>query len=264
VADTGTEQAQAATQRVGITPADYDTAHAGLHASPLMRELWARAMGDQYPAEVEPFSACSWWLLGNAVAALRPRPDGLLVDLGCGRGGPGLWLARALSARLVGIDFSPVAVDLAATRAARFVGPGRAEFRQGTFERTGLPGGYADGVLSVDALQFAKDRVAALREVRRILVPVGRAVVTVRQRPAGTDGWPTMATAAGLAVEQSLVYPDYDEYWRRLYALWTEHEQRLRPELGDAATDNLMREAALAATMDNLPPVLMLVLRHSG
>ncbi|WP_203923362.1 class I SAM-dependent methyltransferase [Rugosimonospora africana] len=260
----GPTQAEAKTQKVGVTAADYDNAHAGLHASPLMRELWAQAMGDQYPAEVEPFSACSWWLLGNAVAALRLRPDGRLVDLGCGRGGPGLWLTRALSARLVGIDFSPVAVDLAAIRAARFVAPGRAEFRLGTFDGTGLPDGYADGVLSMDALQFAKDRVAALREVRRILAPAGRAVVTVRQRPAGADDWPTMAASAGLDVEQSLVYPDYDEYWRRLYALWTEHEQRLRPELGDAATDNLMREVALAGTVDNPPTVLMVVLRHSG
>ena len=92
-----------------------------------MRRLWAEAMGEEYPAEVEPFSACSRWLLGRIVAALGLRPDGRLVDLGCGRGGPGLWLARALSVHLVGVDFSPVAVRLALSRAGDFVPPGRAD-----------------------------------------------------------------------------------------------------------------------------------------
>jgi ubiquinone/menaquinone biosynthesis C-methylase UbiE len=250
---------------VGITPDDYNTAHAGIHGSPLMRDLWAQAMGDQYPAEVEPFSSCTWWVLGHAVAALRLRPDDLLVDLGCGRGGPGLWLARALSARLVGIDFSPVAVDLAASRAPGFVGPGRAEFRQGTFDSTGLADGCAGGVVSVDALPFARDKQAALREVRRILAPGGRVVMTVVERPAGTDDWQTMAMSAGLEFEQSLVHADHDEHWRRLYALWTEHEERLRPELGDAATDNLMREAAMAGqVLDGMRSALFLVLRRAA
>ena len=38
--------------------------------------------------------------------------------LGCGRGGPGLWLAQQAGAALVGVDLSPVAVDQAAARSA--------------------------------------------------------------------------------------------------------------------------------------------------
>jgi SAM-dependent methyltransferase len=156
---------------VGWDAQDYDAAHAGVQESVVMRRLWSEAMGDQYPAEVDPFSSCTWWLLGNMVAALRLPAGGRLVDLGCGRGGPGLWLARALSASWVGIDFSPVAVELAVQRAPEFLGSGRAEFRRATFERTGLPDASVDGAASVDALPFAVDRVAALREVLRILVP---------------------------------------------------------------------------------------------
>jgi hypothetical protein len=43
----------------------------------------SEAMGDEYPQQVEPSTSCSWWLLGRLVAALRPRLDGLLVDLVC-------------------------------------------------------------------------------------------------------------------------------------------------------------------------------------
>jgi ubiquinone/menaquinone biosynthesis C-methylase UbiE len=250
----------AATGAVGVEPDDYDAAHEGVHESPLMRRLWAEAMGEEYPAEVEPFSACSWWLLGHVVASLRMRPGGRLVDLGCGRGGPGLWLARALSARLVGIDFSPVAVRLASARAGDFVPPGRAEFRQATIERTGLPDGCADGIVSVDAFPFTPDRVAAFREVRRILVPGGRIALTVLTPADQPDRWATMAEPAGLQVEESLVNPHHREPFRRLFELWQAHERGLRAELGDRATDNLIREARSAPSLPESVP-LLLVLR---
>jgi hypothetical protein len=65
----------------------YDRSFRALHTSSLMRRLFAEAMGDQYPAEVEPFSSCCWWLLGRLVGGLRLGPDDVLADLGCGRGG---------------------------------------------------------------------------------------------------------------------------------------------------------------------------------
>lgn len=228
-----------------------------------MRRLWSEAMGDQYPAEVEPFSSCTWWLLGQLVAALRLPPGGRLVDLGCGRGGPGLWLARALSAHLVGIDFSPVAVKLAAQRAPEFVGSGHAEFRRAAFDRTGLPDASVDGAVSVDALPFAADRVAALREAQRILVPGGRLAFTARVRPGGRGDWPAMAASVGLQVEGSLVNRDHDEFWRGLHGSWLAHESKLHAELGDRAAGNLILEARQALQRsEDLPPHELLVLRR--
>jgi SAM-dependent methyltransferase len=248
---------------VGIEVDDYDVAHEAVHRSPLMRRLWADAMGDQYPAEVEPFSSCTWWLLGRVVAALRMPPGGLLVDLGCGRGGPGLWLARALAARLTGIDFSPVAVRLATVRAPAFVGTGRAEFRRATLDRTGLPDATADGAVSIDALPFAPDRPAALREVRRILRPGARLATTVRTRKSGSSDWPALAADAGLTVEAATAYRDHDHLWRRLHGSWLAHAEDLRAELGERAAGNFLLEARLAlARTEELPPAELLVLRR--
>jgi ubiquinone/menaquinone biosynthesis C-methylase UbiE len=246
-----------------VAPEDYDAAHAAVHRSALMRRLWSEAFGDEYPAEVAPFSSCTWWLLGRLVAALRLRPGGRLVDLGCGRGGPGLWLARALSASLIGIDFSRVAVELAAERVPEFVGPGRAEFRQATFERTGLPGASVDGAVSVDALPFATDRVAALAEARRILVPGGRFALTARVSPGGVGDWPAMAGSVGLDVEDQLDIPRDDEHWRRLHASWLAHESELRAELGDRTAGNLIVEATRSQEgRADVPPAVLLVLRR--
>jgi ubiquinone/menaquinone biosynthesis C-methylase UbiE len=175
-------------------------------------------------------------------------PGARLVDLGCGRGGPGLWLARALSVRLTGIDFSAAAVEIAVQRAGDFVTPDRAEFRLGSFERTGLPDGYADGLLSVDALPFSPDRPAALREASRILAPGGRFVLTAREQPADADGWSTMATAADFDVELILHNTEHDGFWRRLFASYPENAAALRAELGERVTDNLMLEAELTLT----------------
>ncbi|WP_354531947.1 class I SAM-dependent methyltransferase [Nakamurella sp. UYEF19] len=41
----------------------------------------------------------------------------MLIDLGCGMGGPGQWIARESGAHLVGIDLSQAAVEAATTAA---------------------------------------------------------------------------------------------------------------------------------------------------
>jgi ubiquinone/menaquinone biosynthesis C-methylase UbiE len=247
---------------VGVGSTDYDRAHAAAHQSDLMRELWSRAMGDQYPAEVDPFSSCSWWLLGRAVAGLCMRPGGLLVDLGCGRGGPGLWLARALSARLIGVDFSATAVALATSRAGDFGLADRAEFRQATFEDTTIADQAADAIVSVDALPFAPDRTAALREAARILRPGGRLVFSGRTARLDAPSWAGMASLAGLDVEASHINREHDEHWQRLYDLWLSHADQLRADVGDAVADNLLREATQGGARLGQREAVVIVMRR--
>ena len=229
-----------------ITGADrYSETFRVTHSSDLLRRLWAEAMRDQYPSEVEPFSSCSWWLLGRLVAELRLRPGAMLVDLGCGRGGPGLWLARALSANLTSVDYSATAIELAASRAPAFLESGRATFRVGTFDATGLPDGLANGVVSVDALPFSPDRDASLREVRRILAPGGRVAFTGNQHlDRSSDSWEQQLARAGLRFEHGVRDPHSRDHWRSLYALWTANADGLREELGDVVAEQLLNEAA--------------------
>ncbi|MFF9127118.1 class I SAM-dependent methyltransferase [Streptomyces sp. NPDC014889] len=158
--------------------AAFDAFHAARARTTLVARLYAEAMGEGYPAEVAASSSWDWPLLGLMTARLRMRPGQLLVDAGCGTGGVGLWLARALSARLIGLDLSRVAVGQAIGRSGQFLPAGRAAFRVAGLEATGLPDGCAHGVVCVDALSRAADRDQAVRELGRVLAPGGRLVLT--------------------------------------------------------------------------------------
>jgi ubiquinone/menaquinone biosynthesis C-methylase UbiE len=230
----------------------FDLMHETSRGSRLIWELSAQAYGDEYPAEVRPFGMTTWWVLGRFVSELRIGPGATLVDLACGTGGPGLWVARATGASLVGVDWSAAGVQAAGERTPDFLPDGRARFVVGELTATSLPDSSADGVLCVDAIFFALDRVAALREVARVLRPGGRFVFTCDEeagspRPQAVPDWTPLVEAAGLVVEQKEEIPRFVESLQRMYALWLEHIDELRAEIGDAAADEMAGEAAVVS-----------------
>ncbi|MGW4821972.1 class I SAM-dependent methyltransferase [Streptomyces sp. NPDC004227] len=228
---------------VSTAAALFDAFHAARARTTLVARLYAAAMGEDYPAEVAASSTCDWPLLGLMTTRLRMRPGQLLVDAGCGTGGIGLWLARALSVRLVGFDLSRVAVAQAIGRSGQFLPAGRAAFRFAGLEATGLPDGCAHGVVCVDALSRAADRDQAVRELGRVLAPGGRLVLTRALRRGAVPVWEQQARTAGLIVEHVDERPDEPEMWGRLYRQWIDHADELRRDLGDVQADGMLGEA---------------------
>jgi ubiquinone/menaquinone biosynthesis C-methylase UbiE len=232
--------------------AAFDGWHRARAGAPLISRLYAEAMGERYPHEIAANSSADWPLLGLLVARLQLVPGQLLVDAGCGTGGVGLWLARALSARLAGVDVSAAAVQHATARIPDFVPPGRAEFQVAPLEATGLLDGCAHGLVCVDALSFASDRTQALREFGRVLAPGGRLALTrAVRRDAATPDFEAHAHAAGLVLEHVDERPDEPATWERVFRLWQRHADALAHELGAEETQTMLTSAA--HTLPRLP-----------
>lgn len=152
--------------------AGFDTWHANVADSPACARIVQQALG--LPSHIVSNSLLTGAGLAEVTAALRLAPGQLLVDLACGRGGYGREVARRTGARLVGLDFSAVAVTLAAHGGP----PGQARFCVGDFTAPALRDHSADAVMCIDAIQFSDPPLAALTQCRRILAGGGRLAVT--------------------------------------------------------------------------------------
>jgi SAM-dependent methyltransferase len=157
----------------------FDDWYAAMPEAPVKDEIQQRHLG--LPPHLLSTSLLTWAGIAEVTGALRLPPGGTLLDLACGRGGYGLEIAARTGARLVGVDFSAVAVrqarqQAARQRARRLDRP--AGYAVADLAATGLGPGAADAVLCVDAIQFAPEPGAAYRELRRVLAPAGRVVLT--------------------------------------------------------------------------------------
>jgi SAM-dependent methyltransferase len=163
----------------------FDHWYADMAASPTRDAIIARTLG--LPPELRFPGVLSWQGVAEVTEELRLPRDGLLLDIACGRGGYGVEVALRAGTRLVGVDFSAVALEQARSVSARRLPAGRSEFQIGTLLATGLPAGVADGLMCVDAVQFGEPPLAALVEFRRLLTSGGRLALTCWEAVDPTD-----------------------------------------------------------------------------
>jgi SAM-dependent methyltransferase len=175
----------------------FDNAHAARLRSVVLERIYRTAFGDDYAVGTHTNGFYSRATLQRLFEALRLAPGRTLVDLGCGHGGPGLWVARETGASLIGIDISPVGVALASEQAIRLGLADRARFIVGDLTVTGLPDASCDAALSLDVLIFVPDKAAAVYEFARILKTGGF---------LGFTSWEQSGYSERLGVEQCADY----------------------------------------------------------
>ena len=175
------------------------------------------------------------------VRMIRPwLPDlagGRMLDVGCGDGYWTARLARRCRALACGIE-----VDALAVAAASREHPQHA-WRVARAEDLPFPGAAFDLVVSLSCLQFIADAARALREMRRVLRPGGRLILT-----ADAMDWPGIS-------------PRFLRLHQRKYrvaAYWPLERlrpaARLPPEIGDQVAQRGLEVIAESAPRRVGPP----------
>jgi SAM-dependent methyltransferase len=200
-------------ERPPLTPDVFDSAF-----REAARSVWTqRVIGADLPAEVDPYSFVTLDGLLEIARALAACRGETLVDLACGRGGPGLWLAGQIGAALVGIDFSPVGIEHATARAAELASGVSAEYVVADAAATGLPDATASGLVCVDAIQLMPHQTAVMAEACRLLRPGARAVFTTWEQPDRLRDLSELFDSAGLVTVAVEARPDWAARERSIF-----------------------------------------------
>jgi len=110
----------------------------------------------------------------ETLARLRLRPGDRVLDVGCGTGALLGRLAESHPAALLsGVDPVPEMLAVARERV-----PAEVELREGWAERIPFAEEQFDVVVSCNMFHYVQRPVDALREMRRVLRPGGRLIVT--------------------------------------------------------------------------------------
>jgi SAM-dependent methyltransferase len=139
-------------------------------------ELWGRAPRDWAELQ-EPMHRPLWEAM---LTAAEIGPGARVLDAGCGGGGASLLAARR-GARISGVDAAGPLVAIARERV-----PG-GDFRVSDLQELPFDDDSFDAVVAASSLQYTQDRVATLRELKRVCDPGGRVVVGLWGAPDQVD-----------------------------------------------------------------------------
>jgi ubiquinone/menaquinone biosynthesis C-methylase UbiE len=172
-------------------------------------EWTQRVLGADLPPDVDAYSFITLDGLREVARLVADCHGGTLLDLACGRGGPGLWLARQIGAHLIGIDFSPVGIEHATAKAAEIAPDVQVRYIVADATATTLPSDSVDGLVCVDAIQLMADRAGVMAEVRRVLKPDALAAFTTWEEAERLADLAALFESAGLVVLSVNERPDW-------------------------------------------------------
>jgi ubiquinone/menaquinone biosynthesis C-methylase UbiE len=112
-----------------------------------------------------------------AVDRLRVRPDGFILEVGCGHGfAVDLICQRLVTGKVVAIDRSSKMISAAVRRNAEHITSGRAEFHVCDLEDFDPAGRQFDAILALRVRLFHRDPTKARHLIAAYLKPGGRIV----------------------------------------------------------------------------------------
>ena len=130
----------------------------------------------------EDFGQSSWVTAEEYrrfLGGLRLGAGGQILDIGCGSGGPALFLARETGCRVTGIDISDAGIRAGQMLVRKAGAEADVRFyRADVCEPLPFPAGEFDALVCLDVLCHLRDRGRLFKEWYRVLASGGRVLVT--------------------------------------------------------------------------------------
>lgn len=146
----------------------------------MTEQSFGKAYGGNAPANYERFfvPAIGAPAATELIRLAALRPGERVLDVACGTGVVARLAAQQVgdSGTVTGLDINPGMLAVARSATPSDL---RIDWREASADAMPFPDAAFDVVLCQMGLQFMPDKPAALREMRRVLVPGGRLIVTV-------------------------------------------------------------------------------------
>jgi ubiquinone/menaquinone biosynthesis C-methylase UbiE len=110
-------------------------------------------------------------LAGAASEFGLPTPDDTLLDVGCGIGGPGRFLAERFGCSVVGVDLVPLRIELARSITELTAMTDRISYRVADATELGLAAHSFAHVWMLDVSIHIRDKRALFSEIARVMQP---------------------------------------------------------------------------------------------
>ncbi|MFX1292313.1 MAG: class I SAM-dependent methyltransferase [Promethearchaeota archaeon] len=228
------------------------------------RDIFREVYGNDYPEEANPLSFVTNTDIQNIINNLNVGPGKTFVDLGCGNGGPGLWIASKTGANYFGIDFSKNAIEQANQRIAEFDLKGTTKFQLGNICELNLPENSFDGAISIDVISFIPDTSSAISEIARILRPEAFFVFTSWENKLSkriNDFRPFLRNA-GFKINTYSETPDWERRQREVYQKILELKDVLIKDMGREGTVPWIIEAkSMLPILNNFRRILAVAMK---
>jgi ubiquinone/menaquinone biosynthesis C-methylase UbiE len=194
-------------------------------------------------------------LIAAAVERIKaPGPADRVLDLGCGMGGPGRFIANRFGARVVGVDLVEGRIETARALAEMTGVGGRVEYYVG--DATALafePATFAQAWM-LDASIHIADKRALFSEIARVLQPGGLLVLHDQMGPLGRSMRPLTKLAPWVALSLTQLVNRVEEaglrllLWQDTSALVREFFRRIQQTMAAAPLPDLLQ--AYVTTLD--------------
>jgi ubiquinone/menaquinone biosynthesis C-methylase UbiE len=226
----------------------FDIYHRTRMQSPALELIWKTGFGDTYPVEAKPNGFYPQAVLDRIISTFGDSVKSqILLDVGTGHGGTGVYLAKKLGMKMHGIDLSPEGIELA-KKAAQAAGLREAEFYVADATSTGLHRGSCAAAVSFDVLLFIPDKLAALNEIARVLKSGGLFAFTTwaqdgfnpRLNSEQIGDYRPLLRDAGFEIVAYERLEDAEASQKRTFDGLIAQERVLRDKIGDQATSMLV------------------------